>query len=213
MRARASPLAAAGRLAELFHHAWAAPVLAELLAGAGSKVVTLEKRLGAPRDSVRRTLEALAARGLVRKNPGYGHPMRPEWVLTPAGARLAPACAAFLRDARRVRADGLPRRKWAVPVLLGLMQGTRRFSGLGAALPRVTARALALTLRGMEASGVVERRVLDGRPPRVLYDVAASVRPLARTLYDLAAAAGPTASRRPLPGPRRRETRRARLAE
>jgi DNA-binding HxlR family transcriptional regulator len=192
MRPRASPLRTdAGRLAGLFHHAWSAPLLAELLATGGSKVVTLSHRLAAPRDSVRRTLEALAARGLARRNPGYGHPMRPEWVLTAAGARLAPACAAFLRGARGVRADGLSRRKWAVPVLLGLLRGTRRFSGLGAALPRVTARALAATLKEMEASGVVERRVLEGRPPRVLYGVAASVRPLARAVYELAAAAGP----------------------
>jgi DNA-binding HxlR family transcriptional regulator len=191
MRSRGSLRADAGRLAGLFHHGWSAAVLADIHLAGGAKVVTLVARLGAPRDSVRRTLEALARRRLVRRNPGYGHPMRPEWVLTEAGRRLGPACDAFVRGVRRAGAESLSRRKWAVPVLLGLLRGSERFSELGAALPRVTARALAITLRDLEAAGLVERRVLEGRPPCVRYGVGTRARPLARVVRDLAAAVEP----------------------
>ena len=43
----------------LFHHRWAVPILVEVYRTSGSKFVTLVKRLGASRDSVRRTLTAL----------------------------------------------------------------------------------------------------------------------------------------------------------
>jgi DNA-binding HxlR family transcriptional regulator len=55
--------------------------------------VTLCRRTAAGGESVRRALAGLVARRLVSRNPGYGHPLRPEYVLTPAGARVAPACA------------------------------------------------------------------------------------------------------------------------
>src|SRR5947207_13068422 len=67
----------------LFHHRWAVPVLAELRRERGSRFVTLANRIGVTRDSLRRTLSALIDDGLVERNPGYGHPLRPEYVLTP----------------------------------------------------------------------------------------------------------------------------------
>ena len=81
------------RLAQLFHHRWAVPVLAELHRTSGSRFVTLHRRLGIGRESLRRTLASLAEQDLVARNPGYGHPLRPEYVLTPNRARpsLRPA--------------------------------------------------------------------------------------------------------------------------
>jgi DNA-binding HxlR family transcriptional regulator len=117
--------------------------------------------------------------------------MRPEWILTPAGERLAPACGLLLRRLRGARLGGAARRKWAFPVLLALLEGRDRFSALGAALPGVTARALAQTLRDLEAAGAVTRRVVDARPPRVVYRAAGPARPLGPALLTLAAAAAP----------------------
>jgi DNA-binding HxlR family transcriptional regulator len=192
MRSRGSSLrSASARLAGLLHHRWALGVLAEIHVGRGAKSVTLVRRVGASREAVRRTLAALARRGLVRRNPGYGHPMRPEWVLTSAGRRVAPACAALLRGVREAGVEEVARRKWALPILHALRPGGSRFSELGAGLGGVTDRALAATLREMEEAGVVSRRVVADRPPRVVYEAGVAARPLAGPLRRLVAAAPP----------------------
>ena len=123
------------RLADLCHHRWAIPVMAELHLRKGAKTVTLRNALRVAPDSLRRTLEGLAERGLVERNPGYGHPMRPEWILTMAGKRLGPPCVAVSRSVRRLGIQGAAGRKWTLPVLLTLRSGESRFSEIGRALP------------------------------------------------------------------------------
>ena len=44
----------------------------------------LQRRLDVTRDSLRRALDALIALGYVRRNEGYGHPLRPEYLITDA---------------------------------------------------------------------------------------------------------------------------------
>lgn len=179
----------ADRLAAISHHRWSPAVLAELHRRGGAKTATLLHVLGVGRDSLRRSLDALAALGLAARNPGYGHPLRPEWILTADGARLAPACAALLRGARRLGAEEAALRKWSVPVLHALGPGEARFSALGRALPSTTPRALAAALRTLEESGLVARRVLDGRPPAVAYRLERRARGLVAAAVDMAAAA------------------------
>ena len=69
-------------LTVLVHHRWALPVLGELYRDDGAKFVTLVHRLNVSKDSLARTLEHLRTLDLAVKNPGYGHPLRPEYVLT-----------------------------------------------------------------------------------------------------------------------------------
>jgi DNA-binding HxlR family transcriptional regulator len=153
-------------LIELFHHRWAAPVLAELRREKGTRFVLLANRLGVGRESLRRTLEALIANGHVARNPGYGHPLRPEYVLTPSGRGVAERCDRLLA-ALGSRADvGL--KKWSMPVLVALA-GATRFGDLREALPGVTPRALTLALKDLQATGLVEREVVDGYPPTTIY--------------------------------------------
>ena len=78
-------------LVSLCHHRWTLPVLAEIERTRGSRFATLSGRLGAGGDSLRRTLRSLDHLGLVTRNPGYGHPLRPEYVFTPAGRRIGRA--------------------------------------------------------------------------------------------------------------------------
>jgi len=176
------------RLADLCHHRWAIPVMAELHLRRGAKTVTLRNALAVSPDSLRRTLEGLAERGLVERNPGYGHPMRPEWILTMAGRRLGPPCVAVHRSVRRLGMTDEAGRKWTLPVLLALRPGVSRFSEIERALPAVTARALTRTLRDMEAAGMVRREVLPSRPPAVTYRVEARARGILPVLGDLASA-------------------------
>lgn len=167
----------AQRLADLLHHRWAVPILAELHRSRGSKFASLLTALGVSRESLSRTLTALVESGWVMRNPGYGHPLRPEYVLSRKGRRLAPLCAELevtlrhsadsLTDLRRLEEAVL--RKWSLPVLYVLAAGPLRFSALRAALPEITARALTLTLKEMEAVALVAREVTTHYPPATLY--------------------------------------------
>jgi DNA-binding HxlR family transcriptional regulator len=162
-------------LIELFHHRWSAPVLAELERQKGSRFVALARTLRIPRDSLRRTLDSLAELGLVARNPGYGHPLRPEYVLTEAGRPVAQRCARLV-----ARLDGhadIALRKWSLPVLVALARPSR-FSELRAELPGITARALAIALKDLEAAGLVERRVEPAYPPTAVYATTAGGRRL-----------------------------------
>ena len=151
-------------LIALFHHRWSAPVLAELLRQKGSRFAALSGTLGVGRESLRRTLDSLLALGLVARNPGYGHPLRPEYILTEDGKRVAQRCAKLLA----ANEDDVLLRKWSLPVLAALGQPAR-FSELRVSVPGVTPRALALALKDLQAAELVERRVEDAYPPRTLY--------------------------------------------
>ena len=156
-------------LLRLVHRRWAIPVLAELHRAQGSKFVALVSRLGVGRSTLARTLEALIAAGLVARNPGYGHPLRPEYLLTRSGASLAPACADLLAALDSLLLRDLALRKWTLPVLLAIRTGARRFSELKRLLPNITDRALARSLRQMESVGLIAREIQLGYPPAPVY--------------------------------------------
>lgn len=175
---------------DLFHHRWGVPVVAELhRSGGGAKFVTLANRLGASRDSMSRTLEGLIGRGLVERNPGYGHPMRPEYLLTRRGKAIGPACVLLMRKLHALGHEDLGLRKWSMPVLAALFGGADRFTAMEAALPRATARALTLALKDLQAAGLVERRVEEGYPPRPRYRLSRAALRLRPALAALARAA------------------------
>jgi len=174
-----------GRFVALFHHRWAVPVLAELHRGAGAKFVTLVNRLGIGRDSLRRTLAALIERGWVVKNPGHGHPLRPEYLLTPAGARLAPWCARLMKVLHALRVEGVALRKWSMPVAYALSCGAERFSEVKGCLAGSTPRALTGALKEMQRAGLIERIVSDGYPPATFYQLTTRGRRLVPLLEHL----------------------------
>ena len=158
-------------------------MLAELRHERGSRFVTLETRLGVTPDSLRRTLNALIADGLVTRNPGYGHPLRPEYVLTDEGRRVAGVCDRLLAVLNGLEDVAL--RKWSMPVVHALGPGPRRFSELRGALSAVSPRALALALKELQAAGLVERTITDDYPPASVYGLTARALPLARILGAL----------------------------
>lgn len=164
----------------LFHHRWAAPILAELRRQKGSRFAALAGILGVSRESLRRTLVALIELDLVARNPGYGHPLRPEYVLTARGELVARRCSRLLAVLGEERDVAL--RKWSLPVLIALRQAGR-FSELRDELPGITPRALAMALKDLQAAGLVDRRVdEDAYPPTVVYAPTRAARPLQRAL-------------------------------
>ena len=170
------------RLVSLCHHRWSLPVVAEIGRSRGSRFATLAGRLGVTGESLRRTLAYLQDEGLIARNPGYGHPLRPEYVLTPAGQDLAPSVQALEAALQGREEVGL--KKWSLPVLAEL-HDPHRFSELRAALP-ATARALALALKELEDAGLVRRTVTADRPPRVRYEATRDAQPIVAAAHTLA---------------------------
>ncbi|MFG0275254.1 MAG: winged helix-turn-helix transcriptional regulator [Phycisphaerales bacterium] len=174
-------------LVRLCTHRWSVPALGDLYRLRGAKFVTLTNRLGVSRESLSRTLDDLQALDLVMRNPGYGHPMRPEYLLTPDGESVAPAALATV-EAIPVACQGACRRKWALGVLAALSSGLERFRDIAAALEGVTPRALTMTLEELEGAAIVHRRMTTGRRPRPVYEPSATGRVVGDRAIDLATA-------------------------
>jgi DNA-binding HxlR family transcriptional regulator len=181
----------ASPLPGLFHHRWAVPALAALGAiGGEAKFVTLQHALGIGRDSLARTLEALVAASLVRRNPGYGHPMRPEYLLSSKGSEIAPFCLQLVEKLERLGISDLAFNKWSLPVVHATATAGGRFNALRAALPGITPRALTQALRDAEEAGLLSRTLVDDHPPRTEYGLTRRGRGLTDLLGKLAAASG-----------------------
>lgn len=176
-------------LVELFHHRWTVPVLALLRAGGGGRVAELTPRLGASRGGVVQALGSLVDLGLARRNPGHGHPLRPEYLLTSRGELVAAAAERIVRLTERWSIQRCSFRKWPLPVAYGLGEEGARFSELRARLPGITDRALSDALHTLATSQLAERVVHPGRPPGVEYLPTARARQLLPPLRRLADAA------------------------
>jgi DNA-binding HxlR family transcriptional regulator len=172
-------------LIALSRRRWALPALAELHRADGLKFVTLVHRLAASRPAAREALDDLVELGLAMPNPGYGHPLRPEYILTPAGARIGPACAALWDLLRRLRIADLALRRWSLAVLAALGAGKRRFSEIRGLLPAVTDRALIQAIRSLQTAGLVTRRVSASSPPATRYQPTPRARRLLQVMGTL----------------------------
>ncbi len=171
--------------ADLFHHRWSVPILAELYRTSGSRFVVLANHLSVGPDSLHHTLDALMRHRWIRRNPGYGHPLRPEYILTPTGAVLAPGCARLLRLLQSIEFEEVGLRKWSMPVLLAIQTGRKRFSDLKASLRGITSRALTLALKDLQTAGLIERTILDEYPPATRYDLTGKGRRIGHALEEL----------------------------
>jgi DNA-binding HxlR family transcriptional regulator len=76
-------------------------------------------------------------------------------------------CEPVPEDVRRA-ADVLERR-WTVSILWAAHAGAVRFNEFRQSLGSVPPRTLAQRLADLEQSGLLERRVIDSRPPRAEY--------------------------------------------
>lgn len=164
----------------LVHRRWCLPTLAELhradvsstggSGAGGAKFVTLCHRLDANQGAVRQSLDHLIELGLVRRNPGHGHPLRPEYILTRKGAKLAPCCARVDDVLAAMQLREVCLRRWSLPSLAVVGElSPARFTDIAERLEGVTDRALALSLRGLADSELVARLVADATPVRIEY--------------------------------------------
>jgi DNA-binding HxlR family transcriptional regulator len=163
------PMDRIDRLTALFRRRWACPVIAELHRTDGAKFVTLVNRLGSNAGAMRQTLDELLDLGWIRRNPGYGHPMRPEYILTPSGERIAPACAGLDAALTTLDVKDVALRKWSMPILYVVGEGPTRFSEVTRSLEGVTDRAVSMTLKDLSEVAIVERTLVAGPPLGAVY--------------------------------------------
>jgi DNA-binding HxlR family transcriptional regulator len=76
-------------------------------------------------------------------------------------------------------------RRWSLSVLYAAHLGAARFSEFEQALGQVPPATLAARLADLESAGLLERRVLDTRPPRTEYALSAEGLRLAPLLEAL----------------------------
>lgn len=74
--------------------------------------------------------------------------------------------------------------KWKIDILCELGTAARRFGRLRRAIPAISEKMLAQQLKELEADGLVERRVYDQVPAKVVYSLTAK----GSALNDAAAA-------------------------
>lgn len=165
------------------------PVIACLYTERGAKFVTLVHRLGASRDTVSMTLKYLVEQGIVVKNPGYGHPMRPEYVLTDVGECLGESCLRVIAEVDELGIAPVAFKKWPMPVVAAIGGGADRFSSLLGSLERVTPRALTGALRDLGRINVIERNVTASWPPHPRYALAKAGERLLPVMDNLCQAA------------------------
>ncbi|MBY0312050.1 MAG: winged helix-turn-helix transcriptional regulator [Phycisphaerales bacterium] len=178
------------QLARITHHRWSMPVLAELRRlGGGAKFVQLVHRLGGHRLAVDHSIHSLIELGLVIPNPGVGHPLRPEFILTPLGTDVAPVVEHVDDLLHRHDLSDLGNRKWTLPCLLAIHRGAERFGSMRDALGGATDRALSLCLDAMHSADLlVDTRDTSDRRS-MIYALQARGRKIARPLADLPAIA------------------------
>lgn len=166
-------------LVQLGSHRWLVPLLADLAAHKGARFVELINRLGLPRDSCTRTIKAAMAVGWVRRNPGHGHPLRPEYILTENGATAAARAATIAAAQAAIGLQPDSATRWSLPLVVGIDAGHNRFNALSRLLAPATPRALSQSLAALARGGLVTREVLDTRPPASRYDLTGNGRLLA----------------------------------
>ena len=67
------------------------------------------------------------------------------------------------------RTAGLLERRWTLSILWASSEGAVRFNELKQAVGEIPPRTLAQRLVELEQAGILERRVIDSRPPRAEY--------------------------------------------
>ncbi len=155
-------------LVNITSRAWALPILSNLHDGIPGRQATLLAATGAGRNAFAQSMEHLVRIGLLERNPGHGHPLRPEFRLTQTGVTAA-AIANRVHKISSEKDQDLLRRSWTLPILTSLHKPSH-FSEIKRSLQTITDRALSQTLKSLEERNWVHRGVDDAaRPPRSIY--------------------------------------------
>jgi len=157
-----------GSLAKLTSKAWSLKILALLHSGVPGRQAPLIAAAKASRSAFAASLCHLIDLGMLEKNPGHGHPLRPEFRLTDKGKVFAGLAHRILEAAPGDAASSVLKRSWTVPVL-AVTGAPRRFTAIKTGLG-ITDRALSQTLCVLEDQAWLRRDIdVAQRPPLPTY--------------------------------------------
>jgi DNA-binding HxlR family transcriptional regulator len=157
-------------LVNVTSRAWSMTVLALMQDGVPGRQAALLSASGAGRTALVQSLDHLIELGLVERNPGHGHPLRPEYRITQKGAAFGQTAQAIASAAPQ--APPLLRRAWTLPIL-AVSRQPRHFSDIKAELGTITDRALSQSLQGLQKQHWISREIdTAAYPPRPLYRAA-----------------------------------------
>ncbi len=156
---------------KIFQYKWDISLIGKLYQDHGSKVITLQSHFGISRGILKSSLERLLDVGLVMENPGYGHPMRAEYILTSKGQALGPFCIALLEEGRKKEITEIFENKWSCPIIIKVGEHIKRFNELKNVLAPVTSRALSTNLKFLHEAKCLKREIFDSHPPLFIYSL------------------------------------------
>ena len=148
---------------------WLVPLLALVAAEDGARFAVMLTQLGLSRSALAASLAHLQEAGWLRRNPGHGHPLRPEYILTAAGQPIAAFCIRVMAERGKLGLEPGQMPRWSLPLIVRLDSDRARFSALRASLTPVTPRALSLTLKQMLSVDLIDRALEDEFPPIAIY--------------------------------------------
>jgi DNA-binding HxlR family transcriptional regulator len=146
-----------------------APLLARFAEKPGWRFAELLHNCGIARDSLARTLDAALAAGWIARNPGHGHPLRPEYIVTGQGGEMTRAADRVIVALAAAGLSPEELTRWSLPALHVLRAGQDRFNLLARQLAPATPRALSMALRNLAANDLVAREIEPGYPPSSRY--------------------------------------------
>lgn len=168
-------------LVNICSRAWAMPILNAMATGTPGRQARLIAATGAGRTAFAQSMEHLLEMGLVERNPGHGHPLRPEFRLTELGKKVGAMAKEVFALTSNAEQETM-RKAWALP-LVAVLLTHQHFNDLARALHPITDRALSQTLKLLEEVGWAERYIEAGsRPPRSAYHLTAKAQKIAKLI-------------------------------
>jgi len=152
----------------LFHHRWSVPIVARLHAEGPQTFAALAAAIAASRDTLTETLARLEANGVIeRRRPGK----KTIYALTGLGCAVGASCVPLVKLIADTDVLPIALKKWPMLVAVALGRGATRYNEAKAALPGITARALAIALKDLQSVDMAERTVDHGYPPAPNYSL------------------------------------------
>lgn len=171
-------------LVKLTSRAWSLDILALMHSGTPGRQASLVSASGAGRTALVQSLDHLVDIGLLERNPGHGHPLRPEYRLTCKGQATAIIADNIRGVVHEPDGRNLLRRAWTVPILVA-SQKPRHFTDIKTELDSITDRALSQSLKQLQGQHwllrTVDSAIIPTRPLYQATDTGAEICRIVKT--------------------------------
>ncbi len=156
-------------LVKVTSRAWSLDILSLMHDGMVGRQSVLLPATGAGRTAFGQSLSHLIDLELLERNPAHGHPLRPEFRLTPRGVEVAGIAGRIKCAVPQRPRQVMLRRTWVVPIL-AVSREPLQFTSIKRELGAITDRALSQSLEQLQAQHWLQRKVdTASRPPKPFY--------------------------------------------